>query len=531
MIERPDGASNGGLPEPRPLARILAFEDEDLRFPKMDETWRAFGADMGGQVRDVLDGGRSPAEKAYGVGVIVHNYFRTRGITLTSYELRALANELIEPPHVSPPPAVAEQEDAKEEVEAETATELVSFAGKKESEERVWAGDESTTSPPTVAEIAFAAPPSKLVNVVGREAASFDRLLMKVVELAAPSVGSAPLDRGLARVTIDRTIDEVLRRQEATLPAGMRQRLSQMAFSEICGLGLLDRLWADRSIRAVYVDGPDQVYVERDGVREPAPETFRDAAHLLDIVRRLARPASSGVVDIQLRDGGIGLVIFPPAAPAGPVLMLHRGEPGSATFDRLIAVQMLDRRMAALLGIAARARLNIVVLGPQGSGKTAMLAAIARDLSSFRVVTLAAHRQFSWPSPGKVELVASANGSPFSALMIAGARLKPDLLAVDAPPAGDIPALAARLSRGGRGTLVALRPDAMAAVLARAADLTVRLGQSPDGLFRVLSVEDTAGASIFVHDGHRFHQLTTAPAFAGIVREAGYGEALSGIFR
>ncbi len=537
MLERPDGAANGSLPAPRPLARILTFEDEDPRFRKMDETWRAFGADMGAQVREALDAVRSPAERAYGLGVIVHNYFRARGVTLTSYELRALAGELVElqpvPLSVSPSvpsPAIVEQPAAAAPEAPAPAAELVSFADKDEATRRAWAGDDSAP-PPAVAETVFAAPPSKLVNVIGREAASFDRLLTKVVERAAPLVGSAPLDRGLARATIDRTIDEVLRHEDATLPAGMQQRLSQMVFSEICGLGLLDRLWADRSIRAVYVDGPDQVHVERNGVREPAPETFRDAAHLLDIARRLARPASSGVVDVQLRDGGSGLVIFPPGAPGGPVLMLHRGEPGNATFDRLIAAHVLDRRMAALLGIAARARLNIVVVGPEGSGKTALLAAIARDLSSFRVVTLAAHRHFSWPSSGKVELVVQAGGSPFGTLMSAGARLKPDLLVIDSPPVGDIPALAARLSRGGRGTLVAVRPDAMAALLARAADLTIRLGPSPDGLFRVQSVEDTAGTSIFTHDGRAFHRRTTAPAFAGIVREAGYGEALAGIFR
>ncbi len=549
MLERPDGAANGSLPAPRPLARILTFENEDPRFPKMDETWRGFGADMGEQVREALDAVRSPAERAYGVGVIVHNYFRARGVTLTSYELRALAGELVDL-QPSPLPAAVEQHVAavdQHDVAAEhhvaavehpvaaapeapiPATELVSFTDKDESTRKAWAGDDSAP-PPAVAETVFAAPPSKLVNVIGREAASFDRLLMKVVARAAPLVGSAPLDRGLARATIDRTIDEVLRHEDATLPAGMYERLSKMAFSEICGLGLLDRLWADRSIRAVYVDGPDQVHVERNGVREPAPETFRDAAHLLDIARRLARPASGGVVDVQLRDGGSGLVIFPPGAPGGPVLMLHRGEPGNATFDRLIAAHVLDRRMAALLGIAARARLNIVVLGPEGSGKTALLAAIARDLSSFRVVTLAAHRHFSWPSAGKVELVAQPSGSPFGTLMSAGARLKPDLLVIDAPPVGDIPALAARLSRGGRGTLVALRADAMAALLARAADLTVHLGPSPDGLFRVQSVEDSAGTSVFFHDGRAFHHRTAAPAFAGIVREAGYGEALAGIF-
>jgi type IV secretory pathway ATPase VirB11/archaellum biosynthesis ATPase len=533
---QPDGAAKGGIPVLRPLAGILTFEDEDLRFPKMDETWRAFGTDMAGQVSEALDGGRSPSERAYGVGVIVHNYFRTRGITLTSYELRALAGELVEPQLLAPPPPVPLPPPPpvveKPEVKTAPVAELVSFTAKEEeATQRAWAGEETTPPPPAIAETAFVAPPSKLVNVVDREAASFDRVLMKVVEIAGPSIGSAPLDRALARATIDRAIDDVLRDEDAALPAEMRRRLMPMAFSEICGLGLLDRLWADRSIRAVYVDAPDQVHVDRNGVRMPAPETFRNAAHLLEIARRLARPASAGVVDVQLRDGGTGLVIFPPAAPAGPVLMLHRGEPGTATFDRLVASRLLDRRIAALLGIAARAHLNIVVTGPQGSGKTALLAAITRDLSSFRVVTLATHRQFSWPSAAKVELVAPANGPSFGTLMTAAARLRPDTLVIDSPPVGDIPALAGRLSRGGRGTVVALGTEALAAVLARAADIVVRLGQSPDGLFRVLAVEDATGAAIFVHDGDGYHRRVAAPAFAGMVKEAGYGEALAGLFR
>src|SRR5471030_2808763 len=129
----------------------------------MDETWRAFGTDMAGQVSEALDGGRSPSERAYGVGVIVHNYFRTRGITLTSYELRALANELVEPRHSSLQPPLGDNEEA--EARAETTTDLVSFADREEMAERVWAGDELTPPPPVVADTAFAAPPSKLVNV------------------------------------------------------------------------------------------------------------------------------------------------------------------------------------------------------------------------------------------------------------------------------------------------------------------------------------------------------------------------------
>ena len=62
---------------------------------QMEQTWRAFGAEMDGAVRAALDGGRSPPEIAYAIGEIVHNYFRTRGVTLTSFELRRLVAELL----------------------------------------------------------------------------------------------------------------------------------------------------------------------------------------------------------------------------------------------------------------------------------------------------------------------------------------------------------------------------------------------------------------------------------------------------
>jgi pilus assembly protein CpaF len=545
VLDESDAAVNGRLSALRPLAQILAFEDEDSRFPRMQETWLAFAGEMSGQVAEILDSGRSPTEMAYGVGIVLHNYFRTHGIPLTTYELRALAAELMDrrappelvapeaPPPVAPeieePPALTPPPQPETQEAQANGGDLVSFVGKEEERARAWAGEDSVKPAPVVAEASLAAPPSTLVNVIGREAASFDRLLEQVVEIAKQAGGS--VDRGHARVTIDAAIAATLRDQEGKLPTDVRERLALAALSEISGLGLIDRLWADRSIRAVYVDGPEQVHVERNGVRERVPETFRSAAHLLDLAQRLARPRSTGVVEFQLRDGGSGLVIFPPAAPAGPVLTLRRSEPGNATLDRLIAAQMLDRRIAALLRIAARARLNILVVGPEGAGKTALLAAVARDLVEFRVVTLAQHREFRWPSAAKVELVAQADGPSFGELMVAGARLQPDMLVMDSPPAGDVPALAARVARGARGTLVALRSDAVAAVVARSMDLVVRLGRSADGVFRVVSVEDATGTAIFVHDGGGFHRFATTPAFAGQVREAGYGEAFSGIFR
>src|SRR5260370_696436 len=158
----------------------------------------------------------------------------------------------------------------------------------------------------------------------------------------------------------------------------MRERLAAVALSELVGLGLVDRLWADRTVRAIFVNGPKAVFVERNGRVQAAGEVFRDEGHLVALLGRLVARPARGVAEFTLRDGGVGAVIFPPAAPTGPVLMLRRGEPGTATLERLVRSGMLAPAIADLLPIAARSGLHILVSGPEGSGKAARPAAIAR---------------------------------------------------------------------------------------------------------------------------------------------------------
>ncbi len=184
--------------------------------------------------------------------------------------------------------------------------------------------------------------------------------------------------------------------------------------------------------------------------------------------------------------------------------------------------------MADLLRIAARCRLNMVVVGPPSSGKTALLAALARDLGEARVVTLARHRAFGWPSPSKVELVVPAD-SAFATLLAAAAQLAPHLLLVDPMRPGDGAALGELFARGGRGIVAALEPSSMAGLPRRAIDLIVRLDRLRDGLCGVVCMEDQTGAPIFAHEAGRFGRVTAAPSFAGLVHKAGYGEALAGV--
>jgi Flp pilus assembly CpaF family ATPase len=508
VLERPDAAAGDERRAPRSLDEIFPLRGDVTRGRQMQETWRAFGVDMEDAVRTAIDASRSPPEIAYAIGGIVHNYFRTRGVTLTSYELRRLVGELL---------ALRQR--------AEPAP-LVTFAAGPADAETAWTGDEPGTPGPVVPDVVFEGPPSRLVDLAPRDS---DATLLAAVtararaRLATTSEGSFP--RAAAAGAIDAVLGELFQGEP-----DRRDRLARLALSELCGMGPLDRIWADRSVRALFVNGPAAIYVERNGAIEPSPERFRDQAHLSEVVGRLARRSSSGAVPLRLRDGGEGMVIFPPAAPAGPILVLRRGEPGNATFEHLVAVRTLDRPMAELLRIAAWCRLNVFVVGAEGTGKTALLAALARDLSRARVVTLARRREFRWPQAAKVELVVPSDAA-FAPLLAAGARLRPDLLIVDPVRQADAPALAELLSRGGRGIMAAFEPHVMGGLSRTAVDLIIRLGRRDDGLLGVVGMEDSKGTPIFVHEAGRFHRRTTAPSFAGLVHQAGHGEALSRALR
>ena len=169
-------------------------------------------------------------------------------------------------------------------------------------------------------------------------------------------------------------------------------------------------------------------------------------------------------------------MIFPPAAPAGPILVLRRGEPGNATFERLIAAGTLDRPMADLLRIAARCRLNVLVVGPEGSGKTALLAALARDVSGARRRDLGAS--------SRVSLAAGLEGRIGRALGRSLCAAAGGGRAAAAGPVDRRPGAAGRRAGagrafvgGGRGIVAALEPQAMAGMSRIAVDLVVRLGR------------------------------------------------------
>jgi pilus assembly protein CpaF len=549
LRERAGAASNGRWREARSLDEFMPERGDVGRSRDMQTTWQAFCLERFDLVKAALDSGRTAPEIAYQLGELVHTYFRPRGVTLTGQELRRLVVELLEPskgpnktnpniaaspefpatPKAAPTPPVPPSKPKAEPLA--TPSNLVTFRGGEPIKPAADLGDREPARPaPTVSDATFAPPPSPLVTVPPREMVSLDRLLACTLELVRPRLtvtnGRVPRDEALR--AIDAAIDEVLRGERGDPPPpDIRERVVLLAFSEVCGLGLIDRLWADRTVRAVLVNGPNSVFVERLGGVGPAPEVFRDQAHLLEIVGRIVERPANGVAERQLRDGTTVTVIFPPAAPDGPVLTLRRPEPGNATLGRLIATEVLDQRSADLLRVAIRARLRVLVVGTAGSGKTALLAAVARDLdAATRLVTLARHRAFGWEAKSKVELVATQQVS-YATLLLAADRLRPEVLLLDSLERPEAESAAALLARGAQGALMACEPMALVPALMRLADLTVRLDRGRDGIFQAISFTDADGAPVFVPSNERMRD----PAFAEKVRAAGYADALAVLLR
>jgi len=513
LSSRSDLPAEGGPGQPRPLDQIFPLRGDANRAREMQATWRSFCRDRLEAVRGVLALGRSPPEIAYQLGELLHNHFRTRGVTLTSYELRRLVAELLAlhgPAEEGADAPVAESLPAPPEP-------VVAFDG--ESPKAPWPGDLPPSPPvPRVSDTALEPPPSPIVTVTPRDAppAPLERLLARAMDLAKGRL--AVPDTQAARAAVEAPAPPVASEPppEPAPPAP-----APVLTDGVTGVALIDRLWADRTVRAIFVNGPQQVFVEREGATQAVDEGFDDEAQLLDLLTRLGGRPESGIADFTLSDGSAGFAILPPAAPAGPVLTVRRAVPGQATLDGLVASGLIDRPTAELLRLGARGRLNMLVVGPRGSGKTAVLAAMVRDLGpSQRVVTVAGHREFQWPMASKIELLASA-AAPLATLIGAGSRLEPGLLVLDGVQLGDVAALSERLLRGAPGTLAAVGPDVISPALARSAELIVRLDRV-DGRFRVVAVEDAAGAAVFASRG--------TPSFAATLQARGLGEQLAKLF-
>ena len=180
-----------------------------------------------------------------------------------------------------------------------------------------------------------------------------------------------------------------------SVPRGERARIVADICDEILGLGPIEPLLKDESITEVMINGPKKIFVERKGKLQLTNVQFHDDAHLMNIIERIVSPLgrrideASPLVDARLADGSRVNAIVPPLSLIGPCVTIRKFTKNPLSIDNLVGFGTLSEEMAEFLEACVKARLNIMVSGGTGSGKTTTL----NVLSSFipdreRIVTI-----------------------------------------------------------------------------------------------------------------------------------------------
>ncbi len=217
------------------------------------------------------------------------------------------------------------------------------------------------------------------------------KALLDNLNLAALETASEADLRAEINAISQETMEElgiVLNREE-------RQTLSQDLYFEVTGLGPLETLLKDETVNDILVNGPQQIFVERDGKLELTDVTFKDEKHLLRIIDKIVSAVgrrvdeSNPYVDARLADGSRFNAMVGPIAVDGSLVSIRKFKKEKLGIDELVKFGAFTEEMAAYLQAAVACRLNVIVSGGTGSGKTTTLNALSSFIDNHeRILTI-----------------------------------------------------------------------------------------------------------------------------------------------
>jgi pilus assembly protein CpaF len=369
------------------------------------------------------------------------------------------------------------------------------------------------------------APSPAPLGEVARAGARIQPLVMERIDSAAAAqMGRGELARRLASV-----VGDIVGELGLQLNTRERREVITLLLDDMLGLGPLEPLLADDSVNDIMVNGARQIYVERRGRLELTDAVFRDNAHVMAVVTRIVAQIgrrvdeASPLVDARLADGSRVNIIIPPLALDGPSISIRRFSKKSIDLDTMARQGNLSPEMAALLKIAARCRLNVLISGGTGSGKTTLLNALSQLIAhDERIVTIedAAELQLRQPHVVRLETrppnLEGKGEISIRDLLRNALRMRPDRIILGEIRGGEAIDMLQAMNTGhdgSLGTLHANRPRealtrienmvamggfnlpaaAVRTQIAAAVQLIVQVARMRDGVRRITSITEVAG--------------------------------------
>jgi pilus assembly protein CpaF len=301
------------------------------------------------------------------------------------------------------------------------------------------------------------------------------RLLERVDPEAAASLSKDELAEEFRPI-----ISEVLNELKINLNRREQFALEKVLVDELLGLGPLEELLADPAISDIMVNGPDQCFVERKGKLELAQIQFRDEEHLFQIAQRIVNKVgrrvdqTSPLADARLQDGSRVNVIIPPLSLRGTAISIRKFSEKPITLDMMTGFGSMSDKMATLLKIAGASRMNVVISGGTGSGKTTMLNALSKMIDpGERVITIEDAAELRLQQPHWLPLetrppnLEGQGAITIRDLVINALRMRPDRIILGEIRGQEAFDLLAAMNTGHDGSMATLHSNSPRECLAR----------------------------------------------------------------
>jgi len=331
------------------------------------------------------------------------------------------------------------------------------------------------------------------------------------------------------RREVSQLLESLVLGESAPMNLQERERVVQEVLDEVFGLGPLEPLLADATVNDILVNTYKRVYVERKGLLELTPIQFRDDVHLMGIIDRIVSAVgrrvdeSSPMVDARLSDGSRVNAIIPPLSVDGPVLSIRRFGKNRLTADDLLNNNSLTSVILELLRGCVKARLNILVSGGTGAGKTTFLNVLSSHISNReRIVTIedAAELQLNQEHVVRLETRPpniEGKGAIYQRQLVINAlRMRPDRIIVGEVRGEEALDMLQAMNTGHDGSLTTIHANtprdalsrletmvAMASLnipenairrqISAALDVVVQVNRMSDGTRKIVNVSEITG--------------------------------------
>ncbi|CUH42186.1 CpaF family protein [Ruegeria atlantica] len=331
------------------------------------------------------------------------------------------------------------------------------------------------------------------------------------------------------RAEISAISSEILESRDIVLNREDRSQLNKELYDEVTGLGPLETLLQDDSVNDILVNGPQQIFVERFGKLEISDVTFKDEKHLMRIIDKIVSAVgrrvdeSNPYVDARLADGSRFNAMVPPIAVDGSLVSIRKFKKDKLAIDDLVNFGAFTEEMAAYLQAAVSTRLNIIVSGGTGSGKTTTLNALSSFIDDAeRILTIedTAELQLQQTHVGRMEsrppnVEGKGEVSPRDCLKNA-LRMRPDRIIVGETRGAEVIDMLQAMNTGHDGSMTTIHANsardgisrlenmiAMAGIempikavrsqVSSAVNLIVQASRLQDGSRRMTSITEITG--------------------------------------